>query len=81
MVSMHLLVVLAHAPAKLKDTGILTFSGTPQAYRSYMHFYMQPKAIHGRLVGLLVVLGSTTLWDIFSVYIEPSPRQGKKEKR
>ena len=33
------------------------------------------------LVGWLVVLGLTTLWDSISVYIRPSPRETEKEKR
>ena len=35
----------------------------------------------GWLVGWLVGLGLTTLWDSISVYIGPSPREREKEKR
>ena len=34
-----------------------------------------------RLVGLLVVLGLTALWDNISVYIGPSPKEREKEEK
>ena len=33
------------------------------------------------LVGRLVVLGVTALWDSISVYIGPSPKEREKEER
>ena len=35
----------------------------------------------GRMVGWLVVLGLTALWDSISVYIGPSPKEREKEER
>ena len=35
----------------------------------------------GWLVGWLVVLGLTALWDNISVYIGPSPKEREKEER
>ena len=37
------------------------------------------KGFHGWLVGWLVVLGLTALWDSISVYIGPSPKEREKE--
>ena len=34
-----------------------------------------------RMIGSLVVLGLTVLWDNISVYIGPSPKEREKEER
>ena len=37
-------------------------------------------SVYCDLVGWLVALGLTALWDSISVYIGPSPREREKEK-
>ena len=45
---------------------------------SKVNFHMQIVSV---IVGWLVVLGLTALWDNISVYIGPSPKEREKEKR
>ena len=46
-----------------------------------MIFVALIKGILFLVVGWLVVLGLTALWDSVSVYIGPSPKEREKEER
>ena len=46
-----------------------------------MILYMYIAPGQGQIVGWLVGLGLTALWDSISVYIGPSPKEREKEER